>query len=97
MPTFILSLNFTDQGIRTIKDAAKRVQGARDLAKKVGVEIRQLYLTSGDSDLVTILDTTNPDNIVKFALALGSMGNVRTRTARVWSETEYLKLISELP
>ena len=31
---FILSLNFTDQGIRGIKDAPKRAQAARDLAKK---------------------------------------------------------------
>ena len=97
MPTFMLSLNFTDQGIRTIKDAPKRVQGARDLAKKVGVEIKQLYLTSGDSDLVAILDTPNGDNVAKFALALSSMGNVRSRTARAWTEAEYLKLISELP
>ncbi len=97
MPTFMLSLNFTDQGIRTIKDAPKRVQGARDLAKKVGVEIKQLYLTSGDSDLVVFVDTPNGDNVAKFALALSSMGNVRTRTARAWTEAEYLKLISELP
>jgi uncharacterized protein with GYD domain len=97
MPTFMLSLNFTDQGIRTIKDAPKRVQGARDLAKKLGVEIKQLYLTTGKSDLVAFLDTPNGDNVAKFALALSSMGNVRTRTARAWTEAEYLKLISELP
>ena len=97
MPTFMLSLNFTDQGIRTIKDAPKRVQGARDLAKKVGVEIKQLYLTAGKSDLVAFVDTPNGDNVAKFALALSSMGNVRTRTARAWTEAEYLKLISELP
>jgi uncharacterized protein with GYD domain len=93
----MLSLNWTDQGIRGIKDAPKRVQGARDLAKKVGVEIKHVYLTNGDSDLVVFVDTPNGDNVAKFALALGSMGNVRTRTARAWSQEEYLKLISELP
>ncbi len=97
MPTFILSLNFTTQVIRTIKDAPKRTQGARDLAKKMGVEIKQIYLTTGDSDLVIFVDTPNGDNVAKFALALSSMGNVHTRTARAWSEAEYLKLISELP
>jgi uncharacterized protein with GYD domain len=97
MPTFMLSLNFTDQGIRTIKDAPKRVQGARDLAKKVGVEIKHLYLTSGDSDLVVFVDSASGDSVAKFALALSSLGNVRTRTARAWSAEEYLKLVSELP
>ena len=94
---FILSMNFTEQGIRTIKDAPKRAQMAREIAKKVGVEIKQVYLTSGDSDLVAMIETPNGDNMAKFALALSSQGNVRTRTARAWSLEEYQKLVAELP
>ena len=78
MPTFMMSMNFTDQGIRGIKDAPKRAEAARDLAKKLGVEVKHLYLTSGDSDLVVFVETPNGDNVAKFALALGSLGNVRT-------------------
>jgi uncharacterized protein with GYD domain len=97
MPTFILSLNWTDQGIRSVKDAPKRAQAARELAQKVGVEIKNVYLTSGDDDLLLIVDTPNGDNVAKFALALSSQGNVRTRTARAWPQAEFQKLISELP
>jgi uncharacterized protein with GYD domain len=97
MPTFILSLNWTDQGIRSVKDAPKRAQAARELAQKVGVEIKDIYLTSGDDDLLLIVDTPNGDNVAKFALALSSQGNVRTRTARAWPQAEFQKLISELP
>ena len=94
MPTFILSLNWTDQGIRSVKDAPKRAQASKELASKVGVEIKEVYLTSGDDDLLIILDTPNGDNVAKFALALGY---VRTRTARAWPQSEFQKLISELP
>jgi uncharacterized protein with GYD domain len=97
MPTFILSLNWTDQGFRAVKDAPKRAQVAKELAKKVGVEIKQVYMTTGDSDLIAIVDAPNADNVAKFALATNASGNVRTRTARAWSEAEYMKLISELP
>jgi uncharacterized protein with GYD domain len=97
MPTFILSLNWTDQGIRNVKDSPKRAQAARELGKKLGVEIKQVFLTSGDSDLLLIVDTASGDNIAKFALALGSQGNARTKTARAWSEAEFQKFISELP
>jgi uncharacterized protein with GYD domain len=97
MPLFILSLSFTDQGIRTIKDAPKRTKAARDLAKKMGVTIKDVYLTSGETDLLVIVDAKSGDNVAKFALALGSIGNVRSRTARAWTESEYLKLISDLP
>src|SRR6266852_2598202 len=88
MPTFILSLNWTDQGIRGVKEAPKRSQAARDLAKKLGVEVKQIYLTSGEHDLLIIVESPSGDNVAKFALATGSLGNVRTTTARAWSEPE---------
>jgi uncharacterized protein with GYD domain len=94
---FILSASFTDQGIRGIKDAPKRAQATRELAKKVGVDIKQIFLTAGDSDLVMIVETANGDNMAKFALAVGSMGNLHTRTARAWTVDEFMKIVSELP
>jgi uncharacterized protein with GYD domain len=53
---FIISLTRTDQGRRSIKDTAKRVQGARELGKKMGVEIEHVFFTSGDTDIVTIVN-----------------------------------------
>jgi uncharacterized protein with GYD domain len=85
------------QGIRAVKEAPKRAQAARDLAKRLDVEIKQAFFTSGESDLLLILETPNDDNIPKFAMAIGSLGNVRTRTLRAWPEAEMTKLISELP
>ena len=86
MPTFILSLNWTEQGIRSVKDAPKRAEASKELAKKVGVEIKQVYLTTGEDDLLVIVDAPNGDNVTKFALALGAQGNVRTRTSRAWPQ-----------
>lgn len=97
MPTFILSLNWTDQGIRGVKDAPKRSKAAKDLAKKLNVDIKQVYLTSGEHDLLLIVESASGDNVAKFALASGSLGIVRTRTTRAWPEAEFHKLISELP
>ena len=97
MPTFIISMSWTDQGIRSVKDAPKRIKTSSALAKKLGVEVKQVYITSGDDDVVVIVDTPNGDNVTKWVLAIGSQGNVRTRTARAWPESEFSKLISELP
>jgi uncharacterized protein with GYD domain len=97
MPMFVCSLNWTDQGIRNVKDAPKRAAASRDLATKMGVDVKQIYLTSGSDDLLVIVDTPNGDNVAKWALALSSQGNVRTRTSRAWPEAEFMKLISELP
>ena len=94
---FIMIGKFTDQGIRGIKDAPKRAQAARELGKKVGVDIQQVFLTAGDSDLLVIGETANGDNMAKFALALGSQGNLQTRTVRAWPHDEFMKIVSELP
>jgi uncharacterized protein with GYD domain len=97
MLTFICSLGWTEQGIKAVKDAPKRAEAARTIAEKVGVDIKQVYMTSGDDDVLVILETEKGDNVAKFALALSSQGNVRTKTVRAWNEAEMTKLISELP
>ena len=70
---------------------------AKEMAKKLGVEVKQVYLTSGEHDLLLIVESASGDNVAKFALATGSLGNVRTSTSRAWSEPEFHKLIAELP
>jgi len=97
MPTFIITLSWTDQGIRSVKDAPKRTAAARELGKKLGVEIKQLFLTTGDSDLLAIVEAADGSNLAKFCMTLGGMGNARTRTVRAWPEAEFLKLVAELP
>ena len=97
MMTFLVSLKWTDKGIREIKDTPNRIKTGREIAKKVGIDIKHIYLTSGESDVLLIIDAPNGNANAKFCLALGSLGNVHTRTARGWPEAEYLKLVSELP
>jgi uncharacterized protein with GYD domain len=97
MPTFIVTMNFTDQGIRTIKDGPKRAAAARELAKKMGIDIKQIFLTAGDSDLLAVVETGDGTALAKFCMAIGAAGNLRTKTARAWPEAEYMKMVSELP
>jgi uncharacterized protein with GYD domain len=94
---FIMCLNFTERGIREIKDDPKRGQAAQDLAKKCGCEIKQIFLTSGEYDLMQIIETANGDNIAKYALANGSLGFVRSRTVLAWPLEQATKIMSELP
>ena len=97
MPTFIAMLSWTDQGIRSLKDTPKRVQAAREMNKKFGVEVKHIFLTSGEFDVLVISEASSYDNVAKAAMAAGLQGNVRTRTIRAWTEPEMLKLIAELP
>lgn len=96
MTTFILLANYTDQGIRTVKDSPKRLDAARDLASRTGTRIKDYYLCMGGHDIVAVVEAENDEAMAKFALSLGAVGAVRTTTLRAFEEQHYRKLIGEL-
>jgi uncharacterized protein with GYD domain len=97
MARYILLINWTDQGVRNVKDSPKRLDAARALAKKVGAEFKDFYMTMGDYDLVAILEAASDDAVAKFVLGVASAGNVRTRTLKAFSEAEYRSIIGAVP
>ena len=97
MPTYVSLINYTDQGIRNIKDSPKRLDAAKKLLKDMGGEIKAVYLTMGSYDLVTVAEAPSDETVAKFVLTLASGGNVRTVTLKAFPEAEYRKLVSTLP
>lgn len=97
MSTYIMLMNFTEQGIRNIKSAPKRADAARFLAKSCGAELKDLYLTMGAYDLVATVEAANDEAVAKFGLALGSIGNVRSTTLKAFTEREYRSIVDSLP
>jgi uncharacterized protein with GYD domain len=96
MVTYVMLLNWTDQGIKNVKDSPKRLDGVKKLAKDMGGEVKGFYMTLGTYDLVLIVDMPNNDKLASFALKLGSLGNVRSTTLRAYSEDDYRRIISGL-
>ena len=92
MSAYMLLCNFTDQGVRTIKDAAKRRATAREMAKKLGVEIKTGYLAIGPFDLIIQVEATNDEALATYLLSLASKGNVRTTTLKLFGEAEFDKI-----
>jgi uncharacterized protein with GYD domain len=72
MARYIMLVNWTDQGIRSVKDSPKRLDAVRGVAKGVGAEIRDFYMTMGDHDMVVVVDTPADEAMANFALMLGA-------------------------
>ena len=51
MVTYVGLMSFTDKGIQGIKDTTKRAAAAREVAKKFGVNFREILWTMGKYDL----------------------------------------------
>ncbi len=96
MPKYIALCNWTDQGIRNVKDSPKRLDAARDMAKKMGCTITDFYLTMGSHDFVVIMDGPDDDTMAKFTLMLGMAGNVRTTSMKAFAEADYRKIVGAL-
>ncbi len=95
MPHYVILWNWTDQGIKDVKDAPKRVASARDAAEKVGGKLSVFY-TVGIYDTVGVAEFPNDEAASSFALSLGRLGNVRSTTMRAYSEQEGAALIAKL-
>ena len=96
MATYFILINWTDQGIKNVKDSPKRVDAARKAVKDIGGDLKSFYMLQGSYDAVLIIEMPNDETLAKFLLKTGSLGNVRTSTMRAYTETEYRKIIGEL-
>ncbi|MDE2179905.1 MAG: GYD domain-containing protein [candidate division NC10 bacterium] len=97
MPAYITLVNFTDQGVRNVKDTTKRAKAFQAGAEKAGVKVKAEFWTMGRYDIVIITEAPDDETISRAMLRLGSLGNVRTETLRAFSAKEMDKLLKGLP
>jgi uncharacterized protein with GYD domain len=96
MATFIALGNFTDQGIRNVKDTIKRADAVKEAAQKAGVTMKDIMWTLGAYDMVVTFEAPDDAAITAFALAVGAAGNVRTQTMRAFSRSEMSGILGKL-
>jgi uncharacterized protein with GYD domain len=96
MATFITLLNFTDQGIRNVKDSPDRYEAFKAMAEKLGVTVKSIYYTVGQYDLVLVVEGGD-EAATAMLLKTGSLGNVRSQTLRAFSMEDMRKIIGLMP
>jgi len=96
MPTYIILLNWTQQGIENIKGSPKRLDGAKKLFQAAGATLKEFYLVMGRYDMVAVAEAPDDETVAKLALQIGGGGAVRTETLRAFTEDEYRKIIGAL-
>ena len=97
MPYYITLGNWTDQGIRNVKDSPKRVEAARKAVEKAGGKWQGIYYTMGQYDFVAIMEAPSDEAVMEIALAIGSQGNVRTTTLKAFPVDKAFKIMKKLP
>ena len=94
MPTFIVLLDYTDQGILNLKDSPQRADAFTQFAEKAGATILAQYWTIGNHDGVLVMEAPSEEKAASVLLHLGAGGNVRTTTLRAYDWAEAQELIT---
>ena len=96
MVTYVVLVNFTDQGIRTVKDTVKRAAAFTDVAKKFGVTTKEVFWTQGRHDIVIIVEAPDELSAMTASLSLSALGNVRTESMRAFSAVDMKAIVAKM-
>jgi uncharacterized protein with GYD domain len=96
MATFLALINYTDQGIRNMKESPGRLDAVKKAFQAAGGEVKAFYLAMGRYDAVCIADAPDDETAARLILQIAGAGAVRTETLRVFGEAEYRKIIGAM-
>ena len=75
MATYVVLVNWTDQGARDAKELPNRIDAARELFGKNGCsDDQRVHDHMGGYDTVTIIEAPSDEVIAKVLLTIGSAG-----------------------
>ncbi len=96
MAKYVVLINWTEQGIRNVKDTVQRAQQFRSDAERRGVKVVGIHWTEGRYDIVTLLESDNEQAVMTTLLNIGRQGNIRTETLRAFDESEMATFLQQL-
>ena len=96
MTAYVMLLNWTDKGVASITDSPQRLDAAKKVLGEMGGHFKEFYMTMGEYDMVLLYEAPDDAVSARFALALGKLGNVRSRTLKAFPEQAYREIIRSL-
>jgi uncharacterized protein with GYD domain len=96
MSFYIILWNYTDQGIKNVKESPKRVNIFKSKLENAGGRLIDTYYTFGKYDGVSIVEAPNDEALMSCLLSIGSQGNARTVTLKAFSYDEASKIMENI-
>lgn len=96
MASYIVLCQFTDQGLRAVKESVSRADAAKEAATKFGVKMKDIYWTQGQYDIVTVVEGGDDQSVAAFGLALAGQGNIKMQTLRAFNRDEFSAIVKKL-
>jgi uncharacterized protein with GYD domain len=96
MAKYVMLGNWTEQGVRNVKDTVERARGVRELFASMGVNAREFFWTMGQYDVILTFDAPDDETMMRATLAVVMRGNLRTTTLRALGEQEMERVLEDV-
>ena len=97
MPRYVVLIDWTEQGVRNVKDTVDRYEAASTQLEGLGVRFEDTYWTLGNHDIVSIVDAPDDESLAAGLLAVAGAGNIRTTTLRAFTADEMRSVVGKVP
>jgi uncharacterized protein with GYD domain len=97
MVTYVVLMKLTDQGVKDIKNAPKRIEANAKAIEAVGGKMTGFFLTVGRYDYVAIVEMPSDEVGMTFLLGLGAAGNVKTESMKAYPREQFAEFVKKLP
>jgi uncharacterized protein with GYD domain len=97
VPTSVILMKITEQGMKDIKNAPRRIEEGIKTFEAMGGKILGFYSVMGEYDYVAIGESPSDEVAMTFLLGLGALGNVRTTTLRAFTKEQFAAAVKRLP
>jgi len=96
MQTYLIMGKFTEKGITNIKQTTQRADKFKEIAAKLGIQVKQIYWLIGKYDVVNIVEAPDDQAVEALLVRVGAWGNVRTTTLRAFDKKEMDAIIVKM-
>ena len=96
MSFYIILWNYTDQGIKNVKESPKRTGAFKSKLENAGGKLIGAYYTFGKYDGVSVVQAPSDETLMSCLLSIESQGNARTVTLKAFSYDEATKIIENI-
>lgn len=96
MTRYLSLLTFTDQGMAQVQHSPERAAAFRASVEGAGGKVIFQYWAIGEFDGCVVFEAPDAATAAAQLIALGKLGNVRTRTLQVFDEHEFSQVTAKV-
>lgn len=93
MKTYICLINFTEQGVRALKESPTRAGAFRASLEAAGIKVICQLWTTGPYDGLLVVQGEDEISILSQLTHLATLGNVRATSLRAFDASEFAAIV----